>query len=205
VASSLTSSLTLKSIAFVDCPEITDVSIKLIVSSCKVLGAIALDNCKRLTNISLHHIAGRDRFYHHIEELSLARLEKVTDDGMLECYLGCRLLTKLECCHQGNITGITLYGMKRANNPLTHAVLDGCFRITDDPIEHLCQSCRGLRVLSVRGCVDIGDTSLAALGYDDTSPFTFPPPPAPIVLPSTLPSPHLAYFLSPQNKNRQIW
>ena len=144
----------LKHVDLSGCMNLTDSSIKSVVSACPDLQSLDISGCGRLSELSLKRIANG------CSKIQLLWLGCTNDswdffgDRGMRHLAGCKLLHHLDLSHNN---GVTIRGIKNlANLPnLKHLVLAGCSSIDDACLAEISAIDRGftsLQMLDISNC-----------------------------------------------------
>uniref|UniRef100_A0A8D0U233 F-box/LRR-repeat protein 15-like leucin rich repeat domain-containing protein n=1 Tax=Sus scrofa TaxID=9823 RepID=A0A8D0U233_PIG len=115
-----------------DCPTLTDESMRFISESCPGVLYLNLSNTA-ITNRTMRLLP---RYFHNLQNLSLAYCRKFTDKGLQYLNLG-------NGCHK-----------------LIYLDLSGCTQISDSAMEILSAKCHYLHILDISGCILLTDKML---------------------------------------------
>ncbi|PIA35404.1 hypothetical protein AQUCO_03500052v1 [Aquilegia coerulea] len=150
----------LQSLDISHCRKVTDKGLEAIAKGCN-LRSLNLAGCKFITDKLLQSLAENCS---SLEELGLQGCNKITDMGLAILVNGCRQIKSLDvskCNNVGN-AGVSSVSKACSSYLLTFRLLD-CYKIGDDSIFSLAQSCKNLETLVIGGCRDISDESLKSL------------------------------------------
>jgi len=127
--------VTIKSMVNSDVP-VTDAAIEELVLRCPKVESLALINCTALTPKAIQTIA---RGYG-------PQLVSLSVEGCV-----------------GALTNATIQTHFAPLAPLQHLSLEGCWKITNEGIKVLSQTCRGLKTIKLSGCYKLSDDALKFL------------------------------------------
>jgi F-box/leucine-rich repeat protein 2/20 len=143
-----------------ECTNLSDRGVIMALHSFPRLQSLVLHGCCGLSNAVMHEVSQR---CHHMRQLSLAYLFRVTSDAVERVVQSCTDIQSLDLTMHHCITDNTIWVIARHLPHLQNLVLAYCGNITDRGVSHLAQFCRGLRSLDLSYCRHLTDTSLLVL------------------------------------------
>ncbi|KAE8659442.1 F-box/RNI-like superfamily protein isoform 2 [Hibiscus syriacus] len=100
----------------------------------------------------------------NMESICLAGFCRVTDTGFKTLLHSCSSLYKLKVCHGSQLTDLVFHDIAATSLSLTHVSFRWCNLLTNHAIRSLVCNI-GLKVLDLRGCKNLGDEALPAIGF----------------------------------------
>ncbi|TYG88632.1 hypothetical protein ES288_A12G037300v1 [Gossypium darwinii] len=99
----------------------------------------------------------------NMESICLGGFCRVTDTGFKTILHSCSSLYKLKVCHGSQLTDLVFHDIAATSLSLTHVSFRWCNLLTNHAIKSLVRNTR-LKVLDLRGCKNLGDEALPAIG-----------------------------------------
>lgn len=176
----------LRHVYLVDCPRLTDLSLKAI-SSCKNLIVLNIADCVRIQDAGVRQIV-EGPSGSKLRELNLTNCVRVSDVTLLRIAQRCHNLSYCSICYCEHVTdaGVELLatlpslisldisgcniqdqGVSSLGNSsrLKDITLSECRILTDLGIQKMCQQCRFLENLDLCYCVNITDYAIKNLAF----------------------------------------
>ncbi|XP_010454612.1 PREDICTED: F-box/LRR-repeat protein 2-like [Camelina sativa] len=143
------------------CRKLSDKGLSAVAEGCHDLRALHLAGCRFITDESLKSLSERCR---DLEALGLQGCANITDSGLSDLVKGCRKIKSLDinkCSNVGD-AGVSSMAKACASSLKTLKLLD-CYKVGNESILSLAQSCKNLETLIIGGCRDISDESIMLL------------------------------------------
>ena len=191
----------LTEITLFDCCGVKDESMRALAGRCRELNFIDVRECNKISDEGLRAYAAacsvsdaanlaEKGYGSALRGISLSNNKRITDEGIIDLGISCRLMSNIslsdctnitdrgisalgDCCHfldriclSGcyKISDVGISALGRCCPKLTDIDLSGCNRITDIGISDLAECCRSLRKFTLSDCFKITDGSLSAIG-----------------------------------------
>ncbi|KAL3625302.1 hypothetical protein CASFOL_030756 [Castilleja foliolosa] len=164
----------MKELGLADCSELTDLSLEVIGSTCSELRALDLSSLRKLTDVSMGHLANGCPM---IEILKVCR--SAFSDEAVSAYLDCRgeSLKDLSLNNITRVSNNTALSIARKCRNLRRLDLSWCRNLTNEALGLIVDSCSLLEVLKLFGCTQVtnefldghSNPQVKILGYKMTS------------------------------------
>ncbi|EDV25333.1 uncharacterized protein TRIADDRAFT_24633, partial [Trichoplax adhaerens] len=178
--------LELNHIYLVDCPRLTDLSIKAL-APCRQLNYLNVADCVRISDTGVRHVV-EGPASSKLKELNLSNCIRISDVTLLRIAQRCTELQRASFCFcehvtdagaelmggLSNLVSIDLSGcfiqdqglMALGNNSKFRKIdLAECSTISDFGVQVMCQHCRDLLSLDLSHCVLITDNAVKSIAF----------------------------------------
>mmetsp|Transcript_43665 Transcript_43665/g.100760 ORF Transcript_43665/g.100760 Transcript_43665/m.100760 type:complete len:920 (+) Transcript_43665:74-2833(+) len=149
------------------CPLVTEVGVKYILTRCKNVMAITSD-IKKLHLSDTDLVKDSDdrsvmmlaRGQQQLEELYIGQCQQVSDDGVKEIAKNCPRLRAISLAYCVKVSDESIVKLARSCPSLTGVNLRGCHKITDDSLLSLAENCKKLSEIDLYICNTITDVGV---------------------------------------------
>ncbi|KDD74595.1 hypothetical protein H632_c1199p0 [Helicosporidium sp. ATCC 50920] len=148
------------------CAALTDATAQTLARSCPRLSELSLAHCTLLTDAGL---AALTPLAPNLEVLSLGGCSKLSETALAPLLARCGSLRELVVAgvHGMGPGAVRALRGGEMRSGLEHLDLSWCRRVSDDALGELVEAARGLRVLQLWGCTQIGERFLYGHGNEN--------------------------------------